>query len=239
MRTLIRKSFCAILVPLIIFQGTMAYAGKTTAVAVGGVVRELPPKKGKTLPAWPVGAYTDKRLIPEARLASGQTDRDGNYNLQADNVDSNLEELWILSEASEGQAPPVPVGLHPPMEPRYACTAGELIVSYGTKALAETNAAISYTSAAILDQAVRVFLNLLNEKEAKDNLRNIAGLVVVKEYQRPDSYPYDNFWKNVTHTVLTIVFDEYKRNVEIGSIASRLREDLRRRTLDNPNPSSY
>ena len=126
----------------------------------------------------------------------------------------------VLSiQASEGQAPPVPVGLHPPMEPRYACTAGDLIVSYGTKALAETNAAISYTSAAILDQAVRVFLNLLNEKEAKDNLRNIAGLVVVKQYQRrPDSYPSDNFWKNVTDTVLFIVIEEYKKHDELRQL---------------------
>jgi hypothetical protein len=233
----------AILLTVVVFTGAPVDAA-TSALTIGGIVREPPQKSGKTLGGWPVGAYTDRRRSPETFLASVHANEAGLYNLLARNVPSDLEEAWILSDTSTGVAVPVPVKLPNPMEPLYNTTADELIVNLRAKALTEREAAVNYTSAVIKDQSIRVVLGLLAEDfqsslaVAKINVTQRAGLVVVKEYSREGepASPYDEFWAAVRGRI-----DKWDvpRHERLSETLADLTNDLLERTVRDPNPSSY
>jgi hypothetical protein len=182
----VKRYLGAILVSAEIVFSSGPLNAATSALAISGIVREPPKHSGNTLGGWPVGAYTDRRRIPEAHLASGHADQAGLYNLQARNVPSDLEEAWILSDMPSGVADPVHVSLPNPMEAQCTTTADELVVNLKAKALAERDAAVNYASAVIEDESIRAVLGVLAENfekaliVAKMNLTQRAGRVVVR-----------------------------------------------------------
>jgi hypothetical protein len=216
----------------------------TSALAISGVVREPPEKSGRTLGGWAVGAYTDRRRIPEALLSSDHADQAGLYNLLARNVPSDLGEAWILSETPSGIAEPVSVRLPNPMDPMYKTTADELIVHSRAKALTNRDAAVNYTSAVIEDQSVRVVLGVLDEDFekalaiAKTNVRETAGLIVTTQYkrERETAPPYQEFWTAVRGQIDRWHVLKHER---LGEALADLTNDLQKRTITDPDPSSY
>jgi hypothetical protein len=238
------KFYPTVVLSILVFFAVSPLDAATSALAISGIVREPPEKSGKTLGGWPVGAYTDRRRIPEARLASDHANESGLYNLLARNVPSDLGEAWILSDTPSGVADPVPVKLPNPMAPLFNTTADEVIVHPRAKALSQREAAVNYTSAAIEDQSVRVVLGVLAEDferslvVAKTNVTQIAGLVVVMEYtrEREPAPPYQEFWTAVRGHI-----DRWNvsRRERLAEALATLTNDLQERTIKDPNPSSY
>jgi hypothetical protein len=210
MKITVQKFLQGTLASLVVFYGAFqCKAITTTTVVVAGIVRKAPSVKGDPLAAWPVGVYLDEKPSEAAHCTSGQTNRQGLYNIAALNL-ANVIDVWILNEEQDdqkpesGQAKPahVHVQLSEDKATLYPVIANELVLTLKSDALTESDAATKYLGALIYDQAARVFLNLKKEDVAKEAVLHVAMPIISSQYSRePNPEDREAFWKKVSEDV--------------------------------------